>query len=281
MLEPLIAQFSSRGMPALETELQLSQLATLLGLWDGHTATTEHPGGGVSGQIEMTDWTVRFGDGDPEETLPAHLPRMLAAARKAVAAGTPVVVMGECTLVPPVLAAVRERHPGVALVWIDAHGDLNTPETTPSGFLGGMPFAQLLGWCFDDWRRLAGLEPPLPEERAVLVDGRDLDPGERQNTDRSQLHRASGALEALAALPADAPLYVHVDTDVLDPSLTPDAGFPAPGGWSVERMRSETAALGASGRVVALSICPSAPPALDAEGLAPLVEALRREAAAE
>jgi arginase len=144
-----------------------------------------------------------------------------------------------------------------------------------------MPFAQLLGWCFDDWRRLAGLEPPLPEERAVLVDGRDLDPGERQNTDRSQLHRASGALEALAALPADAPLYVHVDTDVLDPSLTPDAGFPAPGGWSVERMRSETAALGASGRVVALSICPSAPPALDAEGLAPLVEALRREVAAE
>jgi arginase len=281
MLEPLIAQFSSRGMPALETELQLSQLATLLGLWDGRTATTEHPDGSASGQIEMTDCTVRFGDGDPEETLPAHLPRMLAAARKAVAAGTPVVVMGECTLVPPVLAAVRERHPDVALVWIDAHGDLNTPETTPSGFLGGMPFAQLLGWCFDDWRRLAGLEPPLPEERAVLVDGRDLDPGERQNTDRSQLHRASGALDALAALPADAPLYVHVDTDVLDPSLTPDAGFPAPGGWSVERMRSEAAALGASGRVVALSICPSAPPALDAEGLAPLVDALRREAAAE
>jgi arginase len=275
MLEPLIAQFSSRGMPALETELQLSQLATLLGLWDGHTAATEHPGGGVSGQIDMTDWTVRFGDGDPEQTLPAHLPRMLAAARKAVAAGTPVVVMVECTLVPPVLAAVRERHPGVALVWIDAHGDLNTPETTPSGFLGGMPFAQLLGWCFDDWRRLAGLEPPLPEERAVLVDGRDLDPGERQNTDRSQLHRASGALAALAALPADAPLYVHVDTDVLDPSLTPNAGFPAPGGWSVERMRSEAAALAASGRVIALSICPSAPPALDAEGLAPLVDALR------
>ena len=113
---------------------------------------------------------------------------MLAASRAAVAVGTPVVVMSECTLVPPVLAAVRERHPEVALVWIDAHGDLNTPETTPSGFIGGMPFAQLLGWCFDDWRRLAGLEPPFPEERAVLVGGRDLDPGERENVDRSQLH---------------------------------------------------------------------------------------------
>jgi arginase len=183
--------------------------------------------------------------------------------------------MSECTLVPPVLAAVRERHPDVALVWIDAHGDLNTPETTPSGFIGGMPFAELLGWCFDDWRRLAGLEPAFPEERAVLVGGRDLDPGERENVDRSRLHESDDALGALAALPADAPLYVHVDTDVLDPSLTPDAGFPAPGGWSVERMRSEVSALGATGRVVALSICPSAPPALDAEGLAPLVEALR------
>jgi arginase family enzyme len=170
---------------------------------------------------------------------------------------------------------VRERHPEVALVWIDAHGDLNTPDTTPSGFLGGMPFAQLLGWCFDDWRRQAGLEPPLAERRAVLVGGRDLDPGERANVDRSQLHESGDAAGALAVLPADAPLYVHVDTDVLDPSLTPDAGFPAPGGWSVERLREELALLGASGRVVAVSICPSAPPALDAEALASLVDALR------
>jgi len=183
--------------------------------------------------------------------------------------------MSECTLVPPVLAAVREKHPDVRLVWIDAHGDLNTPATTPSGFLGGMPFAQLLGWCFDDWRRQAGLEPALPEERAVLVGGRDLDPGERDNVDRSRLHEADDAAGALAALPPDAPLYVHVDTDVLDPSLTPDAGFPAPGGWSVERMRAELATFAQSGRVVALSICPSAPPALDAEGVEPLVTALR------
>jgi arginase len=275
MLEPLIAQFSSRGMPARESEIGLAQLAARLHLWDQHMSTKEHPGGGVSGQINITERTVRFGDGAPEDALATHLPEMLAASRRAAAAGTPVVVMSECTLVPPVLAAVRERHPDVALVWIDAHGDLNTPATTPSGFIGGMPFAQLLGWCFDDWRRLAGLEPPLPEERAVLVGGRDLDPGERENVDRSQLHESDDAIGALAALPSDAPLYVHVDTDVLDPSLTPEAGFPAPGGWSVERMRAEVAVLGASGRVVALSICPSAPPALDAEGLAPLVEALR------
>ena len=275
MLEPLIAQFSSRGLPARETEVGLIELAARLRLLDPHGSTTTHPGHGASGQSEFSDRVVRFGDGAPEAALPAQLPQMLAASRRAVGAGTPVVVMSECTLVPPVLAAVRERHPAVALVWIDAHGDLNTPSTSPSGFLGGMPFAQLLGWCLDDWRRLGGLEPPLPEERAVLVGSRDLDPGERENVDHSQLHESDDAVGALAALPPDAPLYVHVDTDVLDPSLTPAAGFPAPDGWSVERMRSEVAALGASGRVVALSICPSAPPALDAEGLAPLVEALR------
>ena len=99
-------------MPARETELGLTELAARLHLWDPHMSTTEHPGGDVSGQINVTDRIVRFGDGAPEDALPAHLPQMLAASRKAVAAGTPVVVMSECTLVPPVLAAVRERHPG-------------------------------------------------------------------------------------------------------------------------------------------------------------------------
>ena len=71
--------------------------------------------------------------------------------------------------------------------------------------------------------------PPLPEERAVLVGGRDLDPGERDNVDRSHLHEADDAAGALAALPPDAPLYVHVDTDVLDPSLTPGRRLPRTG----------------------------------------------------
>jgi arginase len=277
MLQPIVAQFTSRGMPAAETEASLLDLAQALALIpefrSGDTAVGEPEYVPLNelGPSRM----ISFGDLAPQDTLPRLLPELLAAGREAIAAGTPVAIISECTLVPPLLAAVRERHPGIALVWIDAHGDLNTPETTPSGFLGGMPFAQLLGWCLDDWRRQAGLEPPLPERLAVLVGGRDLDPGERAGVDRSQLHESGGAAGALAALPADAPLYVHVDTDVLDPSLTPDAGYPAPGGWSVERLREELAVLAASGRVVAVSICPSAPPALDAEALAPLVDALR------
>jgi arginase len=277
MLQPIVAQFTSRGMPAAETEHALLELAQELGL-----IAEFRSGDPAAGEPELVpvnevgpSRVIAFGDLAPQDTLPLYLPELLAAGREAVAAGTPVGIISECTLVPALLAAVRERHPALALVWIDAHGDLNTPDTTPSGFLGGMPFAQLLGWCFDDWRLQAGLDPPLPEDRAVLVGGRDLDPGERANIDRSRVHEADDAAGALAALPADAPLYVHVDTDVLDPSLTPDAGFPAPGGWSVARMREEVAVLAASGRVVAVSICPSAPPALDAEGLEPLVGALR------
>jgi len=277
MLQPIVAQFTSRGMPAADTENALLDLAQELGL-----IAEFRTGDSALGEPEIVALNevgpsrlIAFGDLAPQDTLPLYLPDVLAAGREAVAAGTPVALISECTLVPPLLAAVRERYPDVALVWIDAHGDLNTPETTPSGFLGGMPFAQLLGWCSDDWRRQAGLEPPLPEQRAVLVGGRDLDPGERAGVDRSQLHESADAAGALAALPGDAPLYVHVDTDVLDPSLTPDAGYPAPGGWSVQRMRDELAVLAASGRVVAVSVCPSAPPALDAEGLAPLIDALR------
>jgi len=277
MLQPIVAQFTSRGMPAAETEAGLLELARELDLipeFRTGDAAADEPELAPLNRVGHAR-TIAFGDLDPQDTLPLHLPELLSASREAVADGTPVVLMSECTLVPPVLAAVRERHPDVALVWVDAHGDLNTPATTPSGFIGGMPFAELLGWCFDDWRRQAGLEPPLPEERAVLVGGRDLDPGERALVDASQVHEADDAVAALAALPPGVPLYVHVDTDVLDPSLTPDAGFPAPGGWSVERMRDEMAAFAATGRVVAVSVCPSAPPALDAEGLRPLVDALR------
>ena len=132
-------------------------------------------------------------------------------------------------------AGLRRAHPDLALVWIDAHGDLNTPETTPSGFLGGMPFAILLGWCHDDLRAAAGLEPAFAEERAALVGARDLDPGERDAIDRSRLVVADDVAGALAGLPDDVPLHVHLDGDVLDPEDAPGVDFPAPGGWRLPR----------------------------------------------
>ena len=189
----------------------------------------------------------------PEDALAAGLPRVQAAV--ADAGPNPVVLLGECTLAPAVTAGLRASHPGLVLVWVDAHGDLNTPETTPSGFLGGMPFAVLLGWCHDRLRLAAGLDPALPEDRAALVGARDLDPGERAAIERSRLVTTDDVAAALAILPDGAPIHVHLDGDVLDPADAPGVDFPAPDGWSGPRLDAEMEALAATGRVVGVSLC--------------------------
>jgi arginase len=192
-------------------------------------------------------------DSPPPEALIAGLPRL----REAIAGAGPVplALLGECTLAPAVTAGLRRAHPDLVLVWIDAHGDLNTPATSPSGFLGGMPFATLLGWCHEPLRVAAGLDPALPEASAALVGARDLDPGERDAIGGSQLVVADDVAAALAALPAGAPIHLHLDGDVLDPADAPGVDFPAPGGWSGERLVAEVAALAATGRVVGVSVC--------------------------
>jgi arginase len=192
-------------------------------------------------------------DAPPADSLAAGLPALRAAV--AGAGEAPLVLLGECTLTPAVTAGLRDSHPDLVLVWVDAHGDLNTPATTPSGFLGGMPFAVLLGWCHDRLRAAAGLEPPLPEARAALVGARDLDPGERDAIAASALVVADDVAAALAGLPVDAPVHLHLDGDVLDPTDAPGVDFPAPGGWSGARLDAELAALAATGRVVGVSVC--------------------------
>jgi arginase len=198
------------------------------------------------------DWVDFDLDAPAEEGLARGLPALEAAVE---AAGGPLALLGECTLAPAVVAGLRAEHPDLALVWIDAHGDLNTPATTPSGFLGGMPFAVLLGWCHDELRVAAGLDPPLPEERAALVGARDLDPGEQEAIARSRLVVADDVAGALAGLPAGAPLHVHLDGDVLDPDDSPGVDFPAHGGWRLPHLVDEMAALAATGRVVGVSLC--------------------------
>ena len=220
----------------------------------------------VAAELGITDGErVSFDlDAPVDASLTDGLPRLAAAVAEA-GDGPSMSLLGECPLPPAVVAGLRRRYPELVLVWVDAHGDLNTPETTPSGFLGGMPFAILLGWCRDDLRIAAGLDQPLPEERAALVGARDLDPGEAAAIERSQLVVADTVEEAIARLPAHAPIYLHVDGDVLDPADAPGVNFPAPGGWSVDRLREEMRSAAASGRVVGMSLC-CGNPRLDPDG---------------
>ena len=116
----------------------------------------------------------------------------------------------------------------IGLVYCDAHGDFNTPETTLSGMLGGMPVAVSTGMCLTRLRIECGLDPALPSRYVTLVGVRDLDPLEQELVDRLDVGRISvdevrrGSpsidlkMERLAIL-TDL-IYVHVDLDVLDPS---------------------------------------------------------------
>jgi arginase len=119
----------------------------------------------------------------------------------------------------------------VGLVWIDAHGDYNTPETTLSGMLGGMPVAIAAGDALQRMRQQARLDEPLSKQDIVMAGVRDTDPLEQQRIDADGIVQISVAdLRALddrfhaemARLTAQTDVvYVHVDLDVLDPREIP------------------------------------------------------------
>ena len=137
---------------------------------------------------------------------------------------SPVLLAGECSISVATLPVAVARHPDVRVLWLDAHGDFNTPDTTGSGYLGGMCLAGACGlW---DTGFGAGLDPG----RVIMHGVRDVDAGERVALDRCGVYKLERA-DQLAGME----LFVHIDLDVLDPQVMP-AGFPAPGGLSPESL---------------------------------------------
>jgi arginase len=188
-------------------------------------------------------------DGSAQERM-AVLYRELAAA--VATRDRPVVYAGDCVSTIGVLAGLQQAGIDATLVFFDAHGDFNTWETSPSGFLGGMPVAMLTGRGEQTIVEGAGLAV-LPDERVVHVGARDLDPGEDAALAGSDITVVSVDELAHTDLPPG-PLYVHVDVDVVDPEELPAVNYPAPGGPSVAETRRALIHLAATGRVVAFSI---------------------------
>lgn len=134
----------------------------------------------------------------------------------------------------------------VGLIWMDAHGDFNTPETSLSGMLGGMPVAISTGLCLHHIRRASGLEPPLPMSYVTMLGVRDTDPSEQYLIDtyripqitvedvKTQSSRITEEIDRLAAL-TDL-IYVHIDLDILDPSVMPGLNTPVDGGPTAEEL---------------------------------------------
>jgi arginase len=171
-----------------------------------------------------------------------HLADAVSAQLKA--GMLPLGLLQNCNGLMGMLAGIQRSEDWkpikVGLVWIDAHGDFNTPETTYSGMLGGMPVAVSCGLCYDRLRRTCGLDPAIPTKYVTMVGVRDTDPYEQESIDHydiaqitvDDLRNSSPAvdmeMERLSTLCAK--IYVHVDMDVLDPADIPGAGLPVANG---------------------------------------------------
>jgi len=193
-----------------------------------------------------------------------------SAVREARAEGRlPLVLSGNCGVSLGVVAALSGD---ARVVWCDAHGDFNTPETTTGGFLDGMGLATLVGRCWSALARGVAGFAPIPEERVWLVGARDLDPAEAELLRASAVQQVPAASvgAALAARIADeaegAPLYLHLDLDVMDPSDGRANGYAAPGGVRARKLAEFAGSL-ARAPLAAMTLS-AYDPAADADGRA-------------
>jgi|ERR1700736_5686209 len=188
-------------------------------------------------------------DGVPWRRL-ARLYEPVAGA--VAAAETPQLVLsGDCVTPLAVLAGAQRRHIDPALVWFDAHGDFHTEQSTTSGYLGGLPLAKAVGRGDMTLPAVLGLTP-LADDRVLLVDARDLDPGEVTALSASSVRRST-VQNAVDALP-EGPLHLHIDVDVLDAALLPGLRFPVGSGPDIPALSAAVRQIVTARELVALSI---------------------------
>lgn len=185
----------------------------------------------------------------------AEVNRQLATIiRSAVAeAQLPVVLAGSCNAGLGVLAGFEHERCGA--VWLDAHADFNTPDSTASGFFAGMSAAIISGHCYRDYWAQIGDNTPLAENRIAMFGVRDLSPqAERERLERSAVRvvewrdgePAGDILATLDGLTQRvSEIYLHVDFDAFAPELAPGiADDPVPGGLTLEQAEAIIRATG-------------------------------------
>jgi arginase len=158
-----------------------------------------------------------------------------------------VGLLATCPSMPGLVAGLQRSGPGrdplrIGMLWLDAHPDINTPETTRSGSLGGMPVAVATGRALPRMRLDARLEPAMSDQHVVMGGVRLTDPLEQEILDHSRIEQVS-VDDIRRASPAvfaqldrldriSDKLYIHIDLDVLDPAEVPGHGNKVPGGPS-------------------------------------------------
>jgi arginase len=203
----------------------------------------------------------------PAEVVTAELPAgdvwerlatLYALAGQAVA-GAPVrgaspvvVVSGDCLAALGTVAGLQRAGTDAGIVWFDAHGDVQTLETTTSGYLAGLALRLLTGYRPELIAARLGLRA-VPEPRIILAGARDLDPPETTYLATAGIRRTEVADLQPADLP-DGPLYVHLDLDVIEGAEVPGLRFPAPGGPGPAQVADALRLLLGTGRVAAVGL---------------------------
>lgn len=205
--------------------------------------------------------------------LAGHFDRLFRAG------ASPVTALSRCAVALATLPVVVRHRPDAVVVWFDAHADLNTPETTTTGFLGGLALSGPVGVWDSGWG--AG----LALSHVILVGARDLDPAEQRLVDDGSvtLIPVGGDMdEELRRAIAGRPVYVHIDCDVLEPGTVP-TDYHVPGGMTLAQLHACARAIARS-EVVGVQIAEleaddadagsSAPSRALSDALEPVLQAL-------
>jgi arginase len=191
-------------------------------------------------------------DADPQSRASAVHKPLADKVEAALKAGKrPISIAGDCCATIPVMAGLQRAGITPTFLWLDSHGDFNTWETTPSGFLGGMPLAMIAGLGELRMNQAVGLEP-IPSEKIILADGRDLDPGEQLLVEESGITRIKD-FKGLKDYPFEGPVYLHVDCDVVHLDDISAVKYPAKGGPKADEVADVFKHLKKESELVAIS----------------------------
>jgi len=216
--------------------------------FDQHDAALAGAVGGV-GTVQMNAVSGQSAV-SPEWLKRVHVPVAEFAARAVRDGDLPVSIAGDCVASLPVMAGVQAAGLAPVLVWLDAHGDFNTMRTSPSGFLGGMGLAMMVGRGDLTIARNALLSP-LAEEDVWLVGARDFDPLEAVALASSHLQRIT--ISDFAALCLSRPVHLHIDNDVIDAAWVPANNYPVGDGPSLSEAQAACARFAANNAICAIS----------------------------
>jgi arginase len=192
--------------------------------------------------------------------------RVAALVRRAVEGGyVPVVLGGDHSVALGSIGGIAAATGPGGVLWIDAHGDLNTPETTPSGNVHGMVLAAALGLAPDTFASAAWPLPAVDPTRVALVGVRSLDEGERErvralgmkvftmsDVDRLGVERA--IRESLTHIAGPGFVHVSLDMDAVDPEVAPGVGTPVRGGLSYREAHLALELVAESGLMTSLDL---------------------------